>query len=140
MIQSLKKQQLEARKNKNKFTSGIFTSLISEITAIGKNNGNRATTDEEALKVVAKFRKNTLENLKLIKDSNKVEELNKELAIYEEILPSKLSLEETTSAVKAVIGKNPEAHMGIIMGALKKKHGDSLDMSITSNLVKEFLK
>jgi hypothetical protein len=54
-LTKIKKDSLLARKAKNKFESGILITLIGEIEAVGKNNGNRKTKEEETLKIIKKI-------------------------------------------------------------------------------------
>lgn len=142
ILTQIKQNQLNARKSKDKFTSGILTALMSEVAIVGKNNGNRETTDEEAIKVIKKFVKNLNETIKLTKDEAKLVEFNSELEIYESFLPKMMSERETEMAVENIVRALPEKNpklMGQIMGQLSKEYGEMLDKGIASRLVKAAL-
>ena len=86
ILEKIKKQQLQARKEKSPIV-GALTALMSEVAIVGKNNGNRETTDEEAVKVIKKFIKGINETIDLIKDPEKLKLLemikeNIKLKIY----------------------------------------------------------
>jgi uncharacterized protein len=55
MMDKLRADLLTARKERSDMT-GLLTALVGEAAMIGKNNGNRETTDEEVLRIVKKFR------------------------------------------------------------------------------------
>jgi hypothetical protein len=55
IIERLKTESLRLRKERNPVAASI-TFALSEIEKVGKNNGNRATTDDEAIKVIQKQR------------------------------------------------------------------------------------
>lgn len=142
IIETIKHKQLEARKNKDKVLAGFLTTLISEIAIVGKNAGNRETTDSEAVKVVKKFVKGIEETIKLIKDEEKIASLNYELSIYNEFLPKMMGEAETKVAVETIIAtlteKSPKV-MGQVIGQLKTTYGDALDAGLASKIVKELL-
>lgn len=142
VIETIKQKQLEARKNKDKVLAGFLTTLISEIAIVGKNAGNRETTDSEAVKVVKKFVKGIEETIKLIKDEEKIASLNYELSIYNEFLPKMMGEADTKVAVETIIAtlteKSPKV-MGQVIGQLKTTYGDALDAGLASKIVKELL-
>ena len=66
-----------------------------------------------------------------------------EIAIINNFLPKQMSEEETKNLCKKVIsdlGATSMKDMGKVIGELKKNHGDVLDFSKVSNLVKDILK
>jgi uncharacterized protein YqeY len=140
MISKIKAEQLNARKTKNKFKTSVLTALLSEIVAIGKNDGNRETTESEAINVIKKFKKNIQENIKLITDEEKIETLKNEIFIYDSFLPKQLSENEISIAIDKVLSSLDNPNMGMVIGKMKKEYGDQLDMGLTSKLVKEKLK
>lgn len=143
LIKEIKNAQLEARKNKDKLSSSVLTALISEITAVGKNNGNRETTDDEAIKIITKFKKGCDENKRILKNrlnsEDKILEIENEVKIYDRFLPKLMSERETEMAVNSILLEMAHPNMGQVMGALKKEYGSSLDMSIASRIVKKII-
>jgi len=62
-----------------------------------------------------------------------------EIAVIEEFLPQTLSGDALTAAIKDAIaetGATSAKEMGKVIGALKAKHGASLDMAVASAAVK----
>jgi uncharacterized protein len=65
-----------------------------------------------------------------------------ELAIIEEFLPAQLSEDEVMAAIEAIkteLGASSLKDMGRVVAELKARHGQSLDMSKASALVKAAL-
>jgi hypothetical protein len=89
MINKIKKDLLKARKEKNKFISDKLSTIISEINMVGKNV-NSDTINEEALKVITKFKKSVSETIDLILsnggDSKEIEHFVEEVSLYDEYL------------------------------------------------------
>lgn len=65
LIETIRTQQLAARKSGGPFAAAL-TTLLSEASMIGKNDGNRITTDAEVVAVVKKFIKNLDETIQAI--------------------------------------------------------------------------
>jgi len=139
MINRIKKEQLQARKSKNKLKGGILTALLSEIIAIGKNAGNRETSEQEAVKVIKKFNDNAKETLKLVKDQDKINILNQEVKIYESFLPKALSEDETSKIIDDIFSKIEKPNIGLMMKELKVNHVEGLDMGLANKIIKQKL-
>lgn len=141
ILEKIKKQQLQARKEKSPIV-GALTALMSEVAIVGKNNGNRETTDEEAVKVIKKFIKGINETVDLIKDPEKLKLLEMELEIYNSFLPQIMNELETRAAVEKIINALPEKSpkaMGQVMGTISKEYGTLIDRGLASQIVKEML-
>jgi len=140
MLNRLKRDNLEARKNKDKFTAGILTCLIGDIEMVGKNDGNRKTTTPEAIKVIEKFHKITKSNIELAPDND---EFKRELEIYEKYLPKKMSEDELRKEIKDIIEANEFNSMkdiGKVMGLLNTNFYGEYDGKMASTIVRELLK
>jgi len=131
MINEIKKDQIQARKQRNKFKTGILTALISEIIAIGKNKGNRKTTNSETVSVILKFQKNILENIKLAPNNK---DFKLELDIYKHYLPKQL----TESELKDIIINlsNIQLNIGFIMKELNNNFKGRFNGSLASKIIK----
>lgn len=141
ILEKIKKQQLQARKEKSPIV-GALTALMSEVAIVGKNNGNRETTDEEAVKVIKKFIKGINETVDLIKDPEKLKLLEMELEIYNSFLPQIMNELETRTVVEKIINALPEKSpkaMGQVMGTISKEYGTLIDRGLASQIVKEML-
>lgn len=65
LIEQIKEQQIAARKSGDSLAS-LYTTLLGEASIIGKNAGNRETTDQEVVAVVKKFIKNLDETIQAL--------------------------------------------------------------------------
>ena len=146
ILDSVKKAQLQARKDKRAEDAATLTTLIGEAEMIGKNDGNRVSTDAEVVAVIKKFVKNIDETLNVVsKDSTKVdrvEALGKEKALLSNFLPKQLSEDELRTIladfVAALPEKNPKA-MGKVLGSLKEAFAGQYDGALASRVTKELL-
>ena len=135
LIERIKKDQLSARKIGDKELSAVLTTLMSEIAMVGKNAGNRETTDDEALKIVTKFKKGSDENFKLTSN----EKFSNESRIYEAYLPKMLTRDELTDIIKDIISHDSTVNMGKVMGFLSKQYAGQYDGKMASELIKGML-
>lgn len=146
ILDSVKAAQLQARKDKRADDASTLTTLIGEAEMIGKNDGNRVTTDAEVVAVIKKFVKNIDETLNVLsKDSTKVdrvEALSKEKALLSTFLPQQLSEDELrhilTTFVSKLEDKNPKA-MGKVLASLKEQFAGRYDGALASKITKELL-
>lgn len=140
LIEQLKKDNLEARKQKNTVKSNLLSTLVSEAVMIGKNDGNREPTEAEITAVIKKFVKNGRETLKALEKGDRdTGEARQELEILESYLPEQLSEEKLSEIIDGIIADLPEKNMkmmGKVMGALKDGHDGSFDGKMASNLVR----
>jgi len=143
LLTDIKKDQLQARKDKNVVKTATLTTLISEAAMVGKNDGARETTDNEVVAVIQKFIKN---NDELIKVSDSESPANiaakNENLVLSEYLPKQLTEEEILNIAQQCIETldeiSPRA-MGTIMKTLKEKHAGQYDGNLASKLIKELL-
>lgn len=125
ILQELKKKSIELRKAKSELASfSVF--LIAEIEKVGKNDGNRETTNDEAIKVLQKMVKN-LTGVPGVSEA--------EIAFIEEYLPQQVSEEELREFIVTLNAGN----IGAVMGAVKKHYGATADMKVASKIAKEVL-
>jgi len=98
LMNEIREKQIQARKEKSEFAS-LYTTLLGEAALVGKNAGNRETTDQEVIGVVKKFIKNIDEMLVALTsrlDVNNVAISNAkfEKILLEQFLPKQLSEDE----------------------------------------------
>ena len=139
MISRLKRDRLEARKNKDKIRVSFLTVLLSEAIAIGKTDGNRETTKKEVMTLIKSVKKLANDNIKTIRDEEKVKVFKIEVQICEEYLPKLKSEKETFDIVSTLISDMESPNIGKVMGTLKKSHSDSIDFGLVGKIVKEIL-
>ena len=144
LLDSIKNDQLQARKNKNEISTALLTTLYSEAVNIGKNAGNRTSTDDEVIAVIRKFIKAANENKEIYTKANNTKQVSiieTELNILNSYLPQSISEADIIALCVSVTQdktKSP-ALMGGIMKELKAKYGSQLDTAVASQLVKNFL-
>jgi len=143
LINTIKADQLQARKNKISGEISLLTTLLGEASMPGKNDGNRESTDEEVIAVIKKFIKNANEIIKAADGGLGMStSAQAEIDILEKYLPKQLSEAELVIAINEIVDdlpeKNPRA-MGQVMGMLKKKYQGNYDGKSASTLVKAAL-
>jgi uncharacterized protein YqeY len=138
IIQRLKADSLDARKARDAAKSAFLTTLLSEASMPGKNDGNRESSDSEALAVCAKFDKNIAELLGARPGEPTALAERAWLASY---LPTKLDesqLHDLIAAIAKDLGleKIGPKDMGSIMAGLKSRAPGQYDGAMASRLIK----
>jgi len=134
MLEKIKKDQLQARKNRDTLKATLLTTLYSEAAMIGKNK-NRESTEAEVVATIKKFISNIDFSIGHSTDVTKLEEEKKILVGY---LPVQLSQEEMNSVALNLIeqhGKN----LGLIMKNMKDLNEGKYDGAEFSKIVKSLL-
>lgn len=144
LIQKIKNDQVQARKNKDAIKAKLLTTLLGEASIIGKNDGNRETTDAETCTVIKKFIKNANELLTAL-DNNHVQMLNDtqaEISILEQYLPRQMAESDLIIAIEQIIQQTnvtSPREMGTVMKELKNLHDGLYDGKTASKLVQQAL-
>lgn len=142
LLQQIKAAQLQARKDRNVIASNVLTTLIGEASAIGKNAGNRETTDAEVIAVIKKFLKGIDETLALVKHPAGHQDLLVERDVLMAFMPKQITGDELKQ-VLINLSDELDAHtlrdMGKIMKVLKERFDGQYDGAAASTLVKEIL-
>lgn len=144
LLSTIRSDQILARKVGNRVESSILTTLLGEAVAVGKNDGNRETTDVEVIKTVQKFVKNINETIGSLKsDDPRVTVLMIERDVLEKYLPKQLSANELRQTVQTLVDglteKSPK-QKGVIMKALRDQYDGQYDGKLASDIVSELLK
>ena len=138
IIETIKAQQLAARKARNAEAASSLTTLIGEAEAVGKNAGNRAPTDAEVTALVKKFVKNVEDTACAALDrglTERVALLEQERILYMSFLPTQMTEAEVAAAVAAIVAEvGPK--IGIVMKLLKERHEGTYDGAKASAIVK----
>jgi uncharacterized protein YqeY len=137
VIEKLKKESIRLRKDRSPVAASIQFAL-SEIEKIGKNAGNRATTDDEAIRVIQKIVATINENLTHADTGRKVH-LNYEKTVLESVLPQMATEDEVVDFLQETFGgKLAEIpKKGDIMRALREEFGALVDMKRAGTIVSE---
>ena len=136
VIEKLKAESMALRKTRNPVAASI-TFALSEIEKFGKNNGNRATTDDEAIKVIQKLIATIDENLKVTTDDGRKIAFNFEKTILSGVLPQMASDEEVRALLKDAIGTEVPKNKGIAMKVIRDAYGAKVDMKRAGEIVTE---
>ncbi|MDD3676913.1 GatB/YqeY domain-containing protein [Thauera propionica] len=142
LLAQLKKDSMLARKAADSVRATLLSTLIGEAEMVGKNAGNRESTDDEVQQTIRKFLKNNQEALGVIKDAERRAVLEQESAILTAYLPPMATEEEVkafiTDTVAGLAERGPK-QMGVVMGALKAKYGNGFDAKQANAWVKAAL-
>lgn len=147
ILANIKSDQLIARKMRDKVKTDFLTSLIGEAERVGKNDGNRVSTDDEVLAVIKKAIKNADETLSLVKDKRMIEEaaglddIIAALALEIETLKGYLPKQLSEAVLREAINEMVCSGMGLggIMRHLKHGFGGHYDGKLASAIAKEML-
>jgi len=140
LIDKLRADLLAARKIRSPVSTALLTALVGEATMVGKNAGNRETTDDETLAMIRKFLKNAEETLTRLVESNRpVDTTKHEIEILKDYLPQQLSIEDLYTIVANMKSNDPKINVGTAMKMLKEQHGGKYDGKIASGIVKTLI-
>ncbi len=142
LLESIQAASLEARKSKLTERASLLVTLYAEAARVGKDAGNRVSTDDEVLKVVRKFVKGVDESLAVLPEGEARDKALREKAVLEEFVPRLTTGEALAAVVADIVAQLPERsakQMGAVMGALKTKLGGAYDGKEASALVKAAL-
>jgi len=142
LLQDIKDDQVACRKSGDKIKAEPLTTLYSEAAMVGKNKGNRETTDEEVIQVVKKFIKNINDTLETVQLSEMRQyELEKEIDLYSRYLPKQLTKEDLESIISFIVGENKYSmpkDIGKVMKDLAEEYPGQYDGKIASEIAKAF--
>lgn len=136
VIEKLKAESIALRKTRSPIAPSILFAL-SEIEKVGKNNGNRETTEDEAIKVIQKLIITIDENLKLVTDENRKTALTFERQVLSGVLPQMASDDEVRNLLKEILGDEPPKNKGIAMKVIRDEYGAKVDMKRAGEIVTE---
>uniref|UniRef100_UPI003216B81B GatB/YqeY domain-containing protein n=1 Tax=uncultured Draconibacterium sp. TaxID=1573823 RepID=UPI003216B81B len=137
------KEAMKAReKGKLEALRGIKKVMIEAKTAKG---ADADLSDDEALKIISKLAKQGNDSANIYKAQGREDLYEQEMAqvmVFEQYLPEKMSDEDLTAAVKAIIdevGASSMKDMGKVMGIASKKLAGQADGAAISVKVKALL-
>jgi hypothetical protein len=134
-MKAREKEKLEALRNIKKVI----------IEAKSSKGAGSELDDEEVLKIIAKLAKQGSESATIYKEQGRADLYDQEMlqvAVFENYLPAKLSDEDLTNSIKAIIaesGATSIKEMGKVMGLASKKLAGLADGKDISAKVKELL-
>lgn len=141
LLNQIKADQLQARKDKDKALAGCLTTLYSEAANIGLNDGKRETSDLEVIAVAKKFIKNLDEVIANVNEEAAIVfEFEKE--VYSRYLPKQMTRAELNDAINDIFDTIPEISiksLGLVMKALNQQYAGLFDGKEASQLVRDKL-
>jgi uncharacterized protein YqeY len=115
------------------------------LLARSEKGSDSVLTGEEEIKIIQKLVKQRRESAEIYKENNRPELYEKETAeadVLEKYLPAKMSDEELTNIIKAIIdriGAKSPSDLGKIMGVAVKELAGKADGKEISSIVKQLL-
>lgn len=138
LIDTLRADQLAARKAKNDIARSLLTTLLGESTTAAKNKGIEQPTDDDIIAIVRKFLKGNAEVQQHLTDEVDMAVAKTEEALLLAYLPKQLSAEELRASIVAAIDSG-STNVGSIMALLKANHAGLYDGKLASAIIKEEL-
>lgn len=145
MINKINEDLKNAMKDADKFKLSVLRMLKSALQ-LESINKKHDLSDDEILSVIkkqVKQRNDSISEFKKYDKLDKVEDLEKEIAILDEYLPEEISEEEINKILdQAFTSVNPTSmkDMGMVMKEVQNLlNGKNADMSLVSKLIRERL-
>lgn len=131
LIGKIKQLQITARKE-GLTEASLLTTLLGEATMIGKNDGNRETTDAEVIAVVKKFIKNIDETIAALEDRGQhIDAFEQERVVLTRFLPKQLSESDLIEVAKY------QENMPSFMKHLKENFAGQYDGKLAATVAKK---
>jgi len=137
VISDIKAARVSALKNKQKDVASFLSFVIGSLEAIGKNAGNRETTDDEAIAAIKKIIQKNNEILEVSKSEATNASLSFQNEILELYLPQMVSEDDLRAFINSISLDNP--NKGLYMKEVKAKYGQSVDMKLAGKIIDEKL-
>ena len=138
LFAQIKSNQLVARKAKDALKATLLTTLIGELTAVGKNDGDREVTDADVVKLVKKFLDGINESIKYTEsagNSTALAMLRDEAAILAPYLPQQLDEVQLTQLLQELVAETGP-NLGKLMALLKTRYAGQYDGGMASKIAK----
>ena len=135
LLETIREDQLQARKIGDKLGATILTTLIGEASP----SGNETTDDKQVEQVVRKFSKGVKEMLQHTTDAQKQHSLESELAMYEKYLPKQLTELELERIVINMIDDAGCSNVGQVMKEMNRLYSGRYDGKLVAQLTKDYI-
>lgn len=142
LLNQIKADSLAARKAKDGARATLLVTLYAEAAKVGKDAGNRESTDDEVLKTVKKFLKGVEDSLAVLPQGAAREQALFEQAVLQAYLPRMVQGDELKAVVDDIVAALPQRDaraMGAVMKELKARLGSQYDGAQASALAKAAL-
>ena len=145
-IETEYKNALKSKDKTKISTYRLILSSIKDLEISNRSGPNKKETDDEDIKkLFKKMAKQRAESIDIYKKNNRSDLLEVEQNEYDVLisfLPKQLSDEETKNICEKIISElnaSSLKDMGKVMGELKKKYGDEIDLAKAGGLLKQLL-
>lgn len=141
---SIQKDQISFLKEGNKDNSSILRFALSFINKEEKEKKSDLS-DSDVIKVLKSLIKRNKDSFDQFTAANRVElaeKEKKEMELLEKYLPEVMNEDDTEQMVKKTLNDmsiSSIKEMGKAMGEIKQNHGDNIDLSLVSQLIKKHL-
>ena len=141
---SIQQDQINFLKEGKKEDSSILRFALSFINKEEKDK-QIELSDSEVVAVIKSLIKRNKDSYDQFTSANRpelAEKEKKEMDLLQSYLPEVMNENETEEIVKSTIDKlgiSSMKEMGKAMGEIKKNHGDTIDLSLVSQLIKKHL-
>lgn len=142
LIEKLKQDLLDARKARDTKKASLLTTLVSEASMPGLNDGHRKSTDSEVVKVIKRFLDGVNTNLTALRASSASEDRISSAVAEVETLESYMPGALTSDALETIVleylrecslaGKS--AKLGDVMTFLRNSYGGRYDGVTAKNI------
>lgn len=137
VVEQLKQQSMKLRKERDPLAPKLVFAL-SEIDKVGKNSGNRETTEDEAIKTIQKIISTIDQTVDLLSpNSPVVNDLQREKQILQGVLPQMASEEDVRSLLADILGTTAPKNKGVAMKVIRDEYGAKVDMKRAGEIVTE---
>lgn len=135
LLEQIKADQLQARKDRDTCTTTALTTLIGEASP----SGNETVTDQQVQGIVKKFIKNLDELVKYTKDANTQYSILNEIALYKSYLPKQIEGNALETLITDLICCDGCDNLGKVMKALNGGFGGQFNGKEASVIAKRLL-
>lgn len=132
LLEKIRNDMHEAKKSKDVLRANLLSTLYAEIFTLSKSG--KELTEEDEIKIIKKFIKNTDETLALEIPEEQKNKFKSEKEILESYLPQQLSKDETEKIVGEMLSQGKV--MKDIMAYFKENYSGRYDGKTVSELVK----
>lgn len=145
LFEQIKADQLAARKAKDGLKATLLTTLIGELTAIGKNDGNREVTDTDVVKLVKKFLDGVDEVIVHLGKGEITDTKAQSMMVARDerilltvYMPHQMDEAKLTEVLAELVTETG-SNLGKLMGLLKERYAGQYDGKMASTLAKKLL-
>ena len=140
LFTQIKTDQLTARKAKDTLAANLLTTLIGEVSALAKNDGNREVTDADVVKICKKFVTGMEQTVTYLGNSNPEGTTTAlaEMEILEKYMPKQMD-EDTLTEVLCELVPESGPNLGKLMALLKERYAGQYDGKMAAIIAKTVL-